>query len=253
MIEINLLPKEYRKGSGGLSLSKAGKYVIIGVAGFICVLIALTFYQMHKLSQLEDNIEKAQRRATLLRDDIRMVDALMDVKTKITERMTTVEKLDRHRSAWVRILEDLGRNVPEFLWLAHFSEEDPVVAKTSKQTDQNKTDSTVTTPMIDRSVRPLEIEGYTFTLNALAAFMIKMMRSDYFDEVELVSAEEILFSEDGRPMRTTNRNQEGEKAYDFVLSCNVHYLTEEELRNIIAAANGSGETNTAETSHRQLN
>jgi Tfp pilus assembly protein PilN len=251
MIEINLLPKEYRKSSSGLSFSKAGKYGVGGVGVLIVVLIGITFYQMNQLSSLETNIERAQQRATMLREDIRMVDGLMDVKTKITRRMQTVEKLDRHRSAWVRILEDLGKNVPEFVWLGDIAESSPTPAAASK--DPNKTDTTAAVPSVDRTVRPVEVKGYAFTLNALAAFMIKMMRSEYFDDVELVSAEEVAFSEDGRPTRTTNRDQQGERAYDFVLSCKVHYLTEEELRGLIATGNQTGGAKAAATSHKQLN
>ena len=75
------------------------------------------------------------------------------------------------------------------------------------------------------SVRPVEIEGFTFTLNALATFMIKMMRSNYFDEVEMANVEEISFGE--------------EKAYNFKLDCNVHYLSDEELEKILAQATAS--------------
>ena len=73
--------------------------------------------------------------------------------------------------------------------------------------------------------------------------MINLMRSDYFDGVELVRSEEKKFPEK-------------ETAYLFQLSANVHYLSDEELRNMIAQAeadanNAGREENT--TSHRTLN
>jgi len=88
-------------------------------------------------------------------------------------------------------------------------------------------------------VRHVEIEGYTFTLNALAAFMINMMRSDYFDEVELTSTSEKAFGE--------------QKAYNFVLACNLHYLSDEELRGLIAQAEKPGSNAGAPTRHQSLN
>jgi len=148
-----------------------------------------------------------------LRKDIQLVDALTDIKHKITNRLSAVERLDRHRSAWVKILEETARNVPEFVWLSSFTE-----------ANGNVYDPNDTTTQIQSipSVRPVEIEGFTFTLNALATFMIKMMRSNYFDEVDMANVEEISFGE--------------QKAYNFKLDCNVHYLSDEELEKILAQA-----------------
>jgi Tfp pilus assembly protein PilN len=231
MIEINLLPKDYRKGSGSLSLGKTGLYAIAGVAAVVALLIGVTFYQMHQLSQLEENIERANQRAALLRSDIQVVDALTDVKGKIQRRMTAVERLDRHRSAWVRILEDVARNVPEFVWLADFKEVAPEAAPT-QDTAAASQPSYAEIP-----TKPVEIHGYTFTLNALAAFMIRMMRSDYFDNVELVDTRDTVFVED-------------EKAYNFMLTANVHYLSDEELRQLVAEA---GDAGVGKPSHKSLN
>ena len=125
MIEINLLPKDYRKGSGAFSLGKTGLYAMAIAAGVVVILVAITFYQMHQLSTLKANIERANQRAAMLRSDIKVVDALMDVKSKIHRRIEAVEKLDRYRSTWVRILEDVAKNVPEFVWISKFEEIPP--------------------------------------------------------------------------------------------------------------------------------
>ena len=117
MIEINLLPKDYQKKSLDLSLGKSGLYFVGGAVGVLVMLLGLTMWQKARLAGLEDKIDQARaKEATLLRD-IRLVDALQDVKAKITHRMQAVERLDSHRSSWVRILEDVARNVPEFVWL----------------------------------------------------------------------------------------------------------------------------------------
>jgi Tfp pilus assembly protein PilN len=243
MIEINLLPKDYRKGSGSFSLGKAGVYVVAGALGMVVLLAGITFYQMHQLSQLENNIEKANQRAEMLRQDIRVVDALMDVKSKIQRRMTAVERLDRHRSTWVRIMADFARNVPEFVWLGEFKEIEPPKPKADATKDA-KTKNAANeekSPQIASDLlpptQPVEIRGYSFTLNALAAFMIKMMRSDYFDEVELVDSRDTTFA------------QADSKAYTFMVTANVHHLSEEDLQNMIAQADESD----SESTHRSLN
>jgi len=237
MIEINLLPKNYQKRSLSFSFGKSGIYVMVGTVGIILMLIGITFYQIHQLDNLDRNIERARQRSAMLLKDIKVVDALIDVKEKINERMTAVEKLDRHRSAYVRVLEDLARNVPEFIWLARFVEEIPKEPAVSKN-DKNKPE--ITAPVPTKAVpeiRKVSLEGYSFTLNALAKFMINMMRSDYFDEVELVSTEEKILDE--------------QKAYNFVLSCNLHFLSDDALRQLIAQSKES--SGSQKTSHKVLN
>ncbi|MBD3404459.1 hypothetical protein GF420_16325 [candidate division GN15 bacterium] len=243
MIEINLLPKEYLKGSRGLSLGKTGIYAIAGAAGVILMLVGITAYQMYQLGKLETDIAKAEQRAAVLQKDIQLVDALIDVKQKVSNRMTAVERLDRNRSAYVRILEDIARNVPEFVWLGSYKEQ--TVKKPDpkgKQAKNNKADTTKAATGSSElpPKRQVEIEGYAFTLNALAAFMINMMRSDYFDEVQLQSTSEKKF-------------QGTERAYNFVLSCNVHFLSDEELQNLIASSGKDADKGGSSATHRTLN
>ena len=243
MIEINLLPKEYRKKQVSFSLGKSGYYVMGAAAAVVLMLFAVTFYQMGQLRSLDSNIAKARQRAAMLEKDIKLVDALTDVKDKITQRMRAVERLDSHRSAWVRILEDVTKNVPDFIWLGRFEEKVPKPLPADKTALANKnaasTQTTAAGASAEPTVRQVELEGYAFTLNALAAFMIKMMRSDYFEEVELVSTNEIKLEE--------------QKAYNFVLTCNLHYLSDEELRNMIGNSKDEEASPDSKTSHASLN
>jgi len=237
MIEINLLPKGHRKGSGSFQLGKSGLYILGGAAGILLVMVAITFYQIQQLNSLASDMERANQRAVMLREDIRLVDALTDVKEKIHQRINAVEKLDRHRSAWVRILEDVSRNVPEFVWLDEFKEKPLETPKPSKSDSQKAGEQPTPPPTADLpSERAVEIKGYTFTLNALAATMIRMMRSEYFDKVELIDSRDTTYA--------------GEKAYLFQLGASVHYLSDEELRARVAQNEQEAEAN---TSHARLN
>ncbi|MCX6834486.1 MAG: PilN domain-containing protein [candidate division Zixibacteria bacterium] len=242
MIEINLLPKDHRDGAGAFQFGKAGVYAASAAIGIVVVLAAITFYQMNQLSSLKNDIERANQRAEMLREDIRLVDALSDVKDKIHQRISAVEKLDRHRSAWVRILEDVSLDIPEFVWLDQLKEvaiEKPKPQKGAKDAKPDKEETqAAATPAPDiPSERAVEFRGYTFTLNALAATMIKLMRSDYFDEVELIDSRDTVYA--------------GEKAYMFQLAANVHYLSDEELRARVAQT--SPEADSTATSHVSMN
>ena len=231
-------------------MGKTGIYGMIGAAGVVVMLLAVTFYQSHQLTILDDNIAKAKQRAAMLKKDIQLVDGLIDVKTKITQRMEAVEKLDSHRSSWVKVLEDIARNVPEFVWIQKFEELGPKSApvakadknKNSKKKKKKEIDAYSVAASINAPVKEVKIEGYSFTLNALASFMINMMRSDYFENVELVSSEEKKLDSD-----------DSHKAYNFVITCDLHFLSDEKLRNLIASTKIDNKNKGSKTSHKVLN
>jgi len=219
MIQVNLLPKEFRRKSGKLSLGKSGYYAIGAVAGVIIMIAVVTFYQMFQLSELDDKMEIARFRTQQLQKDIAVVDALIDVKQKIMQRMEAVDELDQHRTVWVRILEDLSGRVPEFMWLSSFKE--------SKLPPPAATDTSAAAakkPTLSPKTRPVSIEGYAFTLNSLANFMIKLMRSNFFSEVEMASVDEMSFRE--------------EKIYNYKVNATLHYLSDEELKQLLEQESG---------------
>ncbi len=247
MIEINLLPKNYQKKAFDLSFGKAGVYAAVGAAAVVLTLFGITMYQRNQIADLEDKINRAKDRAAMLQKDIQLVDGLTDVKRKIQNRMSAVERLDSHRSTWIRVLENVTTNVPEFIWLSRFGEQQAKVEKGKKAKpakEEKKKEKSIKEELVDRAksdenadqepaaetsalanTTKAEFEGYAFTLNALASFMINLMRSDYFDDVELVTTKEVELNE--------------EKAYNFVVECTVHFLSEEELRQMIGAVDSS--------------
>ena len=226
MIEINLLPKQFKKRSGGFAIGKHGMYAAIVAVGVLLMIGAISLYQMHQISELKGQMEIARARTMQLQKDIQLVDALNDIKTKITDRMSAVEKLDRHRSAWVSLLEDLSGDVPDFIWLSKFEEVAPtaIAPRTTPNAKNNKAKTdTATVAQAEAGLPPtrdVKIEGFSFTLNALASFMIKLMRSDYFDNVDLRNTEQVELGK--------------QKVYSFELGCTVHFLSAEELEKLAA-------------------
>lgn len=238
MIQINLLPKEFRRKTGAPSLGRSGYYVMGAVGGLVLLIVVITIFQQVQLTQLGQKMEVARFRTDQLQKDIAVVDALIDVKAKIMQRMEAVEKLDRHRTVWVRILEDVGKRVPEYTWLSAIKESNPTSSsktkggKTAKAagattTAQGETAADTTAVQAKTGEMPFQavsIEGFSFTLNSLANFMINLMNSQFFSDVEMASVEEVQFQK--------------QKAYSYKVTATLHFLSDDELKKILENESG---------------
>ena len=180
-IEINLLPRELRGKRRGIAFDKS-LTLIAAFVGVLVVLIAgASVLQGIKLKAMDKKIADAQRRTDELNRDIELVDALTQLKDKILQRMSAIDALDRNRAVWVRVLEDLSRRVPDYLWLSLLREE----GSQNEATVDTSTDGTVSFPQLESLVERVTIEGYSYSLNNLASFLIQLMGSQYFKNMEL--------------------------------------------------------------------
>lgn len=203
MIEINLLPKELQKRGGGLALPKTAGYMLAGLAGLAVVLAGLTFMQKQRISALDRKIADAKVREAKMQKDIQLVDALTDLKSKILERMSAIEGLDQNRSAYVRFLEDMGGRIPDYLWLSNFREGQNVPPPAA--TGQNQ-------PVSPGGAKTV-IEGFSYSLNSLATFMIQAKKSPFLKNIELMYAKE--------------QKIDNTRLYSFQLTCDLTMVPEE--------------------------
>lgn len=224
MIEINLLPKEYRKRTNVLSFDKKALYGSIAAAALVVIMGAMTFYQSSQMNKLSRMAIKARMEENRYKKDIAVIDALTEVKSKILARVEAIEKLDHRRTFYLSLLEDLNSRIPEYLWMTSFLEipagTDPrgaaqpgsklrgsqqsSAAQASKEMEKEQP-AAVAGPMQGTA----EIEGYAFSLNSIGSFIIGMMKSDYFKNVKLNRA----VAEDVGTVT----------AYTFKISCDLNY------------------------------
>jgi Tfp pilus assembly protein PilN len=180
MIEINLLPKELKRKGRGIAFDKNLIYVGAVVGILVILFVVVSIFQSLKLKALDGKIAVAKRKTEELRKTIDLVDALADLKDKLLRRMSAIETLEENRATWVNILEDLSERVPEYLWLSLLKEEETVPESPAGQADSS---GQTTQPVSPK--RKVNIEGYTYSINSLASFLIQLMRSDYFRNMEL--------------------------------------------------------------------
>jgi Tfp pilus assembly protein PilN len=208
-IEINLLPKELRRKRKGLDFDK-NLIIIAASVGILVLLVGgTTIVQSMKLKSMDKKIAEAQKKTMELRKNIDLVDALSEVKDKVLQRMSVIEVLDRNRSIWVRVMEDLSRRIPDYVWLSLLREEAPP----APAVQDTVSDSTVIeTPDIGPEVKRVTMEGNSHSLNSLASFLIQLMGSPYFKNMDL---------------KYVKRAQVKDyKTFSFQLVGDLHYLPE---------------------------
>jgi len=225
-IEINLLPRELRKKNQVITIDKSITYLAAVVVALVLLFVTISVLQNIRLKSLDGKIEEAQKRTDQLRANIELVDALTQVKDKILQRMSAIETLDRSRSVWVRVMEDLSKRVPEYLWLSLLKEEDSGIV--------SKTDSVKSTQAAppESPVRKVTIEGYSYSLNSLAAFLIQLMQSQYFKNMDL----QYVKKADVKEIKT----------YNFQLVGDLYYLPEVESTGADTAVHELAETDEKE-------
>ncbi|KPK99507.1 MAG: hypothetical protein AMJ90_09470 [candidate division Zixibacteria bacterium SM23_73_2] len=182
MIEINLLPKELRRKGKAFTFTKAKFYFLIGCAGMALVLILLTVLQQGKVKNLDRRIIEARNRKSQLKETIQLVDALGDIKKKILDRMSVIENLDKDRSTWIEVAEDLSSRVPDNIWLSSFKETPPPAP--GPKPAQEDTLQNLEQTFVQENPR-VTIEGYAYSINNLATFLTRLFRSYHFQDIEL--------------------------------------------------------------------
>lgn len=172
MIEINLLPKELQWKRFRIALDKniiyilaAGIVIALGMAGYSYV------YQARSIAGLQKGISDARQEESKYSAEIQKIDEITARQTQILARMSAIQVLDQNRDYWIDLMEDLVRRVPEYVWLTSIRQ-----APTAGQAAQS-------TGAPARST----IEGYSFSLNAMATFLVRLKKSDMFKNVELSS------------------------------------------------------------------
>lgn len=202
MIQINLLPSEYRRKSGGLGVSKSMVAGVVGLVGVVVVLGGLSYYQRIELSSINADIAKVEAKTKQMHEDIALVDRLVDVKTRILRRMSAIEELDRNREAWVQNLEDLATVIPDFLWLSDFSQGGP---KPSANRTRNA--QPVNADSVAEAQNDLTLKGYCYTVSSLANFILNLQDSPRFSNVKLDYAKGAIINE--------------RRVYDFEVACHL--------------------------------
>jgi type IV pilus assembly protein PilN len=192
MIEINLLPKELQWKRFRFALDKNILYILaVGTVITLGMGVYSYIFQASSIAGLQEEISKAREEESKYSAEIQKIDEIAARKTQILARMSAIQLLDQNRDYWIDLMEDLVRRVPEYVWLTSVQQA-PAVGQTAQQAGAPAAPARST------------LKGYSFSLNALATFLVRLKKSDLLMDVELSS---IVLQE----------NEES-KAYSFELA-----------------------------------
>jgi Tfp pilus assembly protein PilN len=167
MIRINLLPQEARRrsGAGGFHIDKAKviPVAVLGVALLACT--STMMIQGAKLSSLERDVAQARAESEQYRKTIDLINEMVAKEQELNRRLALVDQLDRNRFRTVKVMDEMARRVPRYMWL---------------------------TALKNISPQKVAIEGYAFSNLVVSDLMTSLDDSDLFDGTELSVAKRKL-------------------------------------------------------------
>jgi Tfp pilus assembly protein PilN len=129
MIKINLLPPEERvEKKVRITLPPVGIYEIIGTIVLGVSVLWLLFscsVSRAKIAGLNKEIKEYQREIDKLRPVVEKVNRLENRKRDIKKKVNVVKALLRKTTVEVRILDELSKSVPKYVWLKNVTRTGP--------------------------------------------------------------------------------------------------------------------------------
>jgi type IV pilus assembly protein PilN len=141
MIKVNLLAVARREpvkraptvSTEGLgTLQNLGIIVLLLVAGGY---VGWKYYSLtSQQTQLDAELADAQERMKKVEEDRRVADELEKKRQKVEHQIELITKLKNEQQVPVRLLDEISRNLPDFLWLTAMTEVNGQLTFTGKAT-----------------------------------------------------------------------------------------------------------------------
>jgi type IV pilus assembly protein PilN len=170
MIRVNLLaperPTKTKKTRSAVSVAPGAVQVYLFLAlfagGALVLCAALWWYESTKIKKLDADIATAEQRQRELQAIKVQVDALEAKRRMFQQKVDLIERLKAAQAEPVHLLDEISKNLPDFVWLTSMDQTGPIVKLTGQSS------------------------GYT----SVADFISALQRSGWFPLVDLVSSQE---------------------------------------------------------------
>lgn len=161
LIRINLLPTTEQVITRAPAPSLPAMAPIFIVAAAVSGILVISTLQTFRLRHLRSELKAGNAEAQRLAPFIERIDQLTRERELTLKRLSVIEDLDRERLTRVRVVDELARRMPEYMWLTGFSEKSGAV----------------------------NIAGITFSNLTVAELITSLERSVLFEQVDLTVAE----------------------------------------------------------------
>jgi len=170
MIRINLLPHEEKQARKSFAFKRpSGMLVPLALLGSgVTVVVACVVHQQAQVQSLSHDLKHVESEITRLAPEVALVDRLSKERAELDLRLSVIDQLSEKRFYAVRLMDELDKAVPDYLWLTSAQQTGP---------DQ------------------LAIEGVTFSNLIIADYMTRLDRSPYFAGIDLTQAERGVIEE----------------------------------------------------------
>ncbi|MBZ0269931.1 PilN domain-containing protein [bacterium] len=161
MIRINLMPHETRRSSGAFKLDRM-KVIPLAVLG-LCLVTCLSVMMVQgtRLSAIQRDVAEAKAESQKYEKTIALINDMVQKEQELNRRLALVDQLDRNRYRTVRVMDEMARRVPRYMWLTALKNIGP-----------------------DR----VAIDGYAFSNLIVSDLMSSLDKSDLFSSTELTVA-----------------------------------------------------------------
>ncbi len=140
MIRVNLLERKQKDSSSLPKISLGGS------TGFIAALIVVAavgwigwrhFDNRSQIDELRTRITDADRQIENLKKVLKQVDDFQAKKKALEQKVELISNLKRKQRVPVHLLDQVSRQVPDYLWLESLEEKDGAVSLKGKATTYN--------------------------------------------------------------------------------------------------------------------
>jgi type IV pilus assembly protein PilN len=159
MIRINLLPEEVRKRTGApVSFDKTKVVPVASLVLVLLVCFSTALVQRARIGSLERDLAEVRAESERYRMTIDLINDMVQKEKEINRRLALVRTLDKNRFKTVRVLDEVARRIPQYMWL---------------------------TSMKNLSPDRVSFDGYAFSNLVVSDLMSNLDKSDMFSDVEL--------------------------------------------------------------------
>ena len=126
MIRINLLSVDRERSKRATVIIPPGQRVTLAASLIVIgtfLFVGWWFWSLHQASvRVDEDLAKGEREMQQLRSVLAQVQKFESSKAQLQQRVTLIEQLRRGQSGPVHIIDEIGKAVPERLWLTDLTQ-----------------------------------------------------------------------------------------------------------------------------------